>query len=229
MTADACDIQLEQKRFWENNQSHRRRPDHPVIRAIYEPRARYVHRLVKGIDKPCALDVGCGVGVMAHHLKKLFDRVCAVDFSEAMLKEIPLCDRVCADAARLPFASNSFDVVVSSHLLHHMPPEARRQAVREFARISRGWVVLYEPNRNNPAMLMFGLLKKTERMSVRFSRRYMVRLARSAGLDVRTSRAGGTILPNKTPTSWLGVARAFDRRPFNRLGFYTMVAAKVAC
>ena len=224
-TATARRIRDEQKEFWEKSQAHRRRPEHPVIRAICEPRARYARNLVPDLTNPSVLDVGCGIGVMTHYLRDCFRRVEAVDFSEAMLRELPGRTGICGDAARLPFADASFDVVVSSHLLHHMPPDARLRAAREFARVARRWVLFYEPNRNNPAMLLFGLLKKTERMSVRFSRAYMVRLARSAGLDVRESRAECTILPNKTPTSLLGVARALNRRPLSSLGFYTRVTA----
>ncbi len=40
------------------------------------------------------------------------------------------------DAQRLPFAEASFDVVVSSLVLHNIPSrEGRRQAVREIARV----------------------------------------------------------------------------------------------
>ena len=98
-------------------------------------------------------------------------------------------------------------------------------AVRAFARIARRWIVLYEPNRNNPAMFLFGVLKSAERMSLRFSRRYMVNLSRSAGLEVKRHRVECTVLPNRTPPSLLWLAKFFDRRPLSRLGFYTMVAA----
>jgi SAM-dependent methyltransferase len=218
-------LALEQKRYWQQDQSHRRKPGHPVIEAIYEPRAEFMRSLVEDLPSPSILDVGCGTGVMTHYLRKCFSVVGGVDFSETMLRENPLSCRVCGDAARLPFAAGSFDVVTCSHLLHHMPPASRLEAVKDFGRIARRWVVLYEPNRNNPAMLLFGLVKKAERMALAFSRRYMVGLAASAGLKVQCHRVECAILPNKTPPSLLRLARFFDRRPWTRLGFYTVVAA----
>ena len=217
-------IHWDQKRYWGKGQSHRRRPEHPVIHAIYEPRARFLRSLVADITAPSILDVGCGTGVMTHYLQRHFAIVRGVDFSETMLSENRLSGRLCADAAQLPFRSRSFDLVTCSHLLHHMPPRKRLAAVEEFGRVARRWVVLYEPNRNNPAMFLFGLVKKAERMSLVFSRRYMVNLAKSAGLGVKSHRAECTILPNKTPLSLLWLARLFDRRPMSRMGFYTMLA-----
>jgi SAM-dependent methyltransferase len=216
-------VHSDQKRHWGKDQSHRRTPAHPVIQAIYEPRAQFLRSLVADIVAPSILDVGCGTGVMTHYLQRHFASVCGVDFSETMLRENRLPCRLCADAARLPFRSRSFDLVTCSHLLHHVPPAKRLEAVEEFGRIARRWVVLYEPNRNNPAMFLFGLVKKAERMSLAFSRRYMVNLAKSAGLGVRSHRTECTILPNRTPLSLLWLARLFDRRPMSRMGFYTML------
>lgn len=218
-------ITLEQKQYWQQDQSHRRKPGHPVIESIYEPRAVFIRNLVTDLENPSVLDVGCGTGVMTHYLKKYFSSVGGVDFSEMMLHENPLSCRVCGDAARLPFAAGSFDVVTCSHLLHHMPKTSRLEAVREFARIARRWVVLYEPNRNNPAMFLFGLLKKAERMALTFSRRYVVNLVQSAGLEVKFNRVECTILPNKTPSSLLWLAKLVNRQPWTQIGFYTVVAA----
>ena len=217
-------MRLRQKRFWEKNQSHRRKPEHPVIQAIYEPRARFLRSLVADVAEPSVLDVGCGTGVMTHYVKPLFPIVYGVDYSHAMLREISLRQRACADATKLPFRSRSFDVVTCSHLLHHMPPKDRHEAVREFSRIARRWVVLYEPNRNNPAMFLFGLAKQSERMTLSFSRRYLVSLAIRAGLEVRENRVECTVLPNKTPDSLLWLAKLCNRRPLSLLGFYAMVA-----
>jgi SAM-dependent methyltransferase len=217
---------IEQKRYWQQDQSRRRKPGHPVIEAIYEPRARFLRSLVPDVSQASVLDVGCGTGVMSHYLARNFPTVGAIDFSETMLRENPSACRICGDAARLPFASNSFDIVTASHLLHHLPPTGRLQAVREFGRVARRWVVLYEPNRNNPAMFLFALLKKTERMALAFSRHYLTGLTRAAGLHVETHHVECTILPNKTPLKLLKLARWFDRRPFSRLGFYVLVVAR---
>lgn len=217
----------EQVRFWSRDQSRRRRPDHPVIEAVYGRRAHFLRTLVNDVANPSVLDVGCGNGAMTHHLAGKFSRVCPVDFSTAMLRELDDHVGICAEASLLPFAPRSFDLVVASHLLHHMPAASRTSALREFGRIARRWVVVYEPNRNNPLVFLFSLLKKSERLSLRFSRGYMEDAFRSAGLNVLDTRVEGMIPPNKTPLGLLTLAKAIDRRPVDRLGFYTRTIASV--
>lgn len=46
------------------------------------------------------------------------------------------------DAERLPFADRSFDLVLSIRFLFHVPPELRAGILREFARVSRRFVVV---------------------------------------------------------------------------------------
>jgi SAM-dependent methyltransferase len=100
------------------------------------------------------LDIGCGRGLLligaAHRLSN--GKVAGVDIwsnvdlsgnrPEATLenaRRAGVVDRVevhNADAQRLPFADGSFDVVISSLVLHNIPSrEGRQQAVREIARV----------------------------------------------------------------------------------------------
>jgi arsenite methyltransferase len=100
------------------------------------------------------LDVGCGRGLLLIGAARRLtsgtatgiDLWSAVDLSsnrpEATLenaRRADVADRVevkDGDAQRLPFADASFDVVVSSLVLHNIPSrEGRRQAVREIARV----------------------------------------------------------------------------------------------
>ena len=90
-----------------------------------------------------ALDAGCGTGFLALELAGRGHRVTAVDFAPAMLQE---ARRKAAqhgasirfeeaDAEQLPFASGSFDLAVSRHLLWTLPhPEA---AIDEWIRVLR--------------------------------------------------------------------------------------------
>jgi ubiquinone/menaquinone biosynthesis C-methylase UbiE len=90
-----------------------------------------------------ALDVGCGTGFLTFELAERGHRVTGIDFAPAMIAEarhkaaergisVQLHE---ADAEQLPFASGSFDLLVSRHLLWTLPhPEA---AIDEWIRVLR--------------------------------------------------------------------------------------------
>jgi hypothetical protein len=61
------------------------------------------------------------------------------------------------DAARLPFASGSFDVVASFRFVRHLEPAARIAVLRELARVSRRFVVV-------ELLLGAGLVWRTKRL-----------------------------------------------------------------
>ncbi|MBV9198721.1 MAG: class I SAM-dependent methyltransferase [Alphaproteobacteria bacterium] len=89
------------------------------------------------------LDAGCGTGFLSLELASRGHRVTGVDFAPAMLAE---ARRKAAqhgaeirfeeaDAEQLPFASGSFDLVVSRHVLWTLPhPE---MAIDEWIRVLR--------------------------------------------------------------------------------------------
>ncbi|WP_371727395.1 class I SAM-dependent methyltransferase [Haloarcula sp. CBA1122] len=56
-----------------------------------------------------------------------------------------------ADAEELPFSSDSFDVVISHSVLHHLP-NWRVIALEEIRRVltANGMLLFYQPSRYNP-------------------------------------------------------------------------------
>ena len=81
------------------------------------------------------LDIGCGTGAMSQKLAA-FGQVVSADFSPLALefsRKRGLTDLCAADAMRLPFRDQTFDLVVSLDILEHLPDD--NAALREFQRI----------------------------------------------------------------------------------------------
>jgi len=90
-----------------------------------------------------ALDVGCGTGFLSFELAERGHRVTGIDFAPSMLTEArrKAAERAVAvrfehgDAEQLSYASHSFDLVMTRHVLWTLPhPEA---ALDEWIRVLR--------------------------------------------------------------------------------------------
>jgi len=103
------------------------------------------------------LEVACGRGGFVRQLARAGARVTGCDFSSAALRaaatkvltsngQPPLASLVQGDAQNLPFAGNSFDVVVSCETIEHLPRVLA--ALREIHRVTRpgGRLFLTTPN-----------------------------------------------------------------------------------
>jgi ubiquinone/menaquinone biosynthesis C-methylase UbiE len=95
------------------------------------------------------LDVGCGTGTlaleMARRVGKLAGRVCGIDpgaeqiaraRAKAARRHLPVEFDV-AGMERLPFPDATFDVVLSTLMMHHVPAPIKRQGLAEIARVLR--------------------------------------------------------------------------------------------
>ena len=101
------------------------------------------------------LDLGCGTGSLSIALAEKTDNssvIHAVDISEDQLessrektKNIPhKCEFINCSMDQLEFADNYFDLVASSMAFHETPPDVRRGAIRETARVlKKGGVFVF--------------------------------------------------------------------------------------
>lgn len=91
------------------------------------------------------LDVGCGTGYLARILAAVVTpsgHVTGVDPSAAMVEHARRrspgnCTFLVGEGQNLPFPDGSFDAVVSTLAVHHIPAEARPRALREMFRVLR--------------------------------------------------------------------------------------------
>ena len=197
-----------QKDYWERKAvEDRRSPDHPVVRQYVLPKIELVRRHVPIHPGTRLLDVGCGNG----YFSKYFDQVCetvGVDFSEKMLLKNPVSRKLLMDAGNLGFQDMSFDVVFCHALLHHV--ENVDRVLGEMRRVSRKYVVVLEPNRNNPLMFLFSALVAEERKAIHFSMGYLKGMLARNNLKVAAAYSHGMTVPNKTPALLLPLARFLD-------------------
>ncbi len=190
-----------QKQFWANTKNARGF-DHPVVECFARQRIDYLEQHIDFKEIGSAFDVGCGDGFATYYFAKLVPVVEGGDISELMLEHNPV-DRdllKVIDAEDLDLPDDSYDLVYLWEVLHHLKDP--RAAVREMARVSKRYVVLFEPNRANVMQFGFGLLNRQERGTLRSSKTYLQGLASQAGLEIIACDYCGKIPPNKTP-KWL--------------------------
>ncbi len=182
---------------------------HPAVREYVLPKIEEIKKIIPLRRETKLLDVGSGNGFFGFHFDKLCDTTC-VDYSEAMIASNPVMKKKVMDANCLDFPENSFDVVFCHALLHHVDDFDR--VVREMKRVSRGHVVIMEPNRNNPLMFLFSLLVKEENKALRFSLSYLKRKVAANGMKIVSAFSYGLMVPNKAPTVLLPFFRLFNAK-----------------
>ncbi len=93
-----------------------------------------------------ALDVGCGPGVVTNLLHAKASFVAGVDFSLSVVRFVK-ASRVCAVSDGLPFADRSFDAVVMTEVLEHLPEPVAARSLSEVRRVCRRYIFLSAPYR----------------------------------------------------------------------------------
>jgi len=86
-------------------------------------------------DVKSILDLGCGNGIITNHLAGYYD-ITGADRSVAALKTVRT-KKVQCNCNDLPFADNSFDLVLSSEMLEHLENRVFTETISEIKRVSR--------------------------------------------------------------------------------------------
>lgn len=197
----------EQRAFWrEADPTHFRwQTEAPYIAAS---EARLLDGLFDGlsgeIDDGAApgpatrlLELGCGEGANLVHLLRGSRRrpddarptIYAVDFAHAKARfaaQATGASCLRADAARVPFADDSFDAVLIRDLLHHVP--SRRAVLAEALRVLRpgGALAVVEPNGRNPLIALTAVAISAERGMLASTSSGIAAELRALGCEVRS-------------------------------------------
>lgn len=111
-------------------------------------RARHTLDLLPG-DVTSVLDVGCGNGLLTNQFAPQ-TQVVGVDRAMAPLVHV-LRPRTQGDILSLSFAGNSFDAVIATEVLEHIPHATYQQALDEMARVTRRYIIITVPYQENRA------------------------------------------------------------------------------
>src|SRR5205823_1538456 len=129
-----------QRRHWERKRRFLD-PREPAPEAFVRPKLAWALRHVPVDGSTSVLDVGAGDGTFTWQWMARAGRVVGVDFSANLLGRSPCPERmVQADASRLPFRDEQFDVVAEGNFLHHTGDPLA--VLREMARVARRHLVL---------------------------------------------------------------------------------------
>lgn len=90
------------------------------------------------------LDVGCGDGRITNRLAGRYPRIVGVDTSETALQHVKT-EKVKASAEALPFEDYSFDLVLATELLEHLPKTIYHKVITEMKRVAKEWIVISVP------------------------------------------------------------------------------------
>jgi SAM-dependent methyltransferase len=114
------------------------------------PDIREKIRVFKGMIPPeveSIVDIGCGDGAITNALGERW-QVTGVDSSSAALAHVTV-QAILADARALPFATQQFDLALSSQMLEHLDDDAYAAALAECKRVARRHVLISVPYRED--------------------------------------------------------------------------------
>ncbi|MCB1192957.1 MAG: class I SAM-dependent methyltransferase [Leptospiraceae bacterium] len=121
-------------------------------------------------EKSSVLDVGCAKGFMLHDMFELIPGITVrgIDISEYAIQnaiEDMKPNIMVGDARKLPFADNSFDVVISINTIHNLTKYEFAIALQEIERVSKGksyiTVDAYRNEEEKERMFKWNLTAKT--------------------------------------------------------------------
>ena len=126
------------------------------------PENRFIRSCLGDVSGKYLLDLGCGAGESSVYFARHGARCVAGDYSSEMLRAAKkLAQRYGVDidtrminAINLEFASNTFDIVYASNILHHVDAN---KALKEIHRVLKpeGFACMWEPLKHNPIINVY--------------------------------------------------------------------------
>ncbi len=183
---------------WDKKEADsRREANHPIVKDYALKRITYVLKYISLKKSDRTLELGAGDGFFSSILKDHCD-LTLIDSSKEMLEKNPVRhNQMIMDSSLLEFADNSFELVFEANMLHHVSDLDK--VLSEMVRVTKNYLVILEPNRNNPLTIILGILKKDERESLKFSKTYLKNRLKKYNVELVHAANFGIIPANRCP------------------------------
>ena len=134
----------------------------PIYGKFFNMQRKFYSRVVNKVKSEfdisefsTILDIGCGTGALCQVIHQAGLEVTGVDPSKLMLNQaknklqrLPI-ELIHIDPnERLPFEDKSFDLVISSYVVHGLEPKERLKLYKEMNRIAKNFVIIHDYNEN---------------------------------------------------------------------------------
>ncbi len=200
-------IEIDEKQYWDSIEKrgmYKRTAKHPVVKFYAKQRFDYIKTKIDFNSIKNCLDVGSGTGFSSAHFPNQ-DILTCVDFSFRNMTINTAKNKIQASTYSLPFSSDSFDLVYGWEFLHHL--DEPKKAVAEMARVTKKFLVLFEPNRINPGVLIYSLYDKRERRQLQYNRNKMIELAKFVDFEIVSCESVGWVFAGSSPTFSLKICK----------------------
>jgi len=125
--------------------------EQPELWVDYPEEKDKVQEIIQSIpsEVQSILDVGCGNGNLVNTIvsdfSSKFKPVVGMDISTEALKYVR-SEKFLGGISQLPFKDSSFDLVIASEVLEHLPYSDLREGISEIQRVSNRYIIITVPN-----------------------------------------------------------------------------------
>ncbi|MHA1755963.1 MAG: class I SAM-dependent methyltransferase [Promethearchaeota archaeon] len=116
--------------------------ENTTISSYFEEKINIFKKIIPS-DIKTIIDIGCGNGIITNQLANSWN-IIGFDRSLTALTFVQT-PAICGSIENLPFCNNSFDLVLCSEVLEHLPEEIYQRALSELKRVAKKYLLITVP------------------------------------------------------------------------------------